>query len=81
MFGMEAVRKHINVTLDDEHARKLAELAAERHVEEIELAGDEAGDAGPDVMRVASLTSAYVELRGYQGCEVLCDILWPCVCT
>ena len=32
--------KHINVTLDAEHARKLAELAAERHVEEVELAGE-----------------------------------------
>jgi hypothetical protein len=30
--------KRINVTLDGEHARKLAELAAERHVEEVELA-------------------------------------------
>jgi hypothetical protein len=32
--------KCINVTLDGKHARKLAELAAERHVEEVELAGE-----------------------------------------
>jgi len=38
--GMEAAAKQINVRLDDEHARKLAELAAERHVEEVELAGE-----------------------------------------
>jgi hypothetical protein len=37
---MEAAAKQINVTLDGEHARKLAELAAERHVEEVELAGE-----------------------------------------
>lgn len=37
---MEAARKCINVALDDEHARKLAELAAERHVGEVELAGE-----------------------------------------
>lgn len=37
---MEAAAKQINVRLDDEHARKLAELAAERHVEEVELAGE-----------------------------------------
>ena len=37
---MEAVTKRISVALDGEHARKLAELAAERHVEEVELAGE-----------------------------------------
>lgn len=37
---MEAAAKQINVRLDEEHARKLAELAAERHVEEVELAGE-----------------------------------------
>jgi hypothetical protein len=37
---MEAATKRINVALDGEHARKLAELAAERHVEEVELAGE-----------------------------------------
>jgi predicted transcriptional regulator len=37
---MEAAAKKINVRLDGEHARKLAELAAERHVEEVELAGE-----------------------------------------
>jgi hypothetical protein len=37
---MEAVAKQISVRLDGEHARKLAELAAERHVEEVELAGE-----------------------------------------
>ena len=37
---MEAAAKQINVRLDGEHARKLAELAAERHVEEVELAGE-----------------------------------------
>ncbi len=38
--GMEAAAKQISVRLDGEHARKLAELAAERHVEEVELAGE-----------------------------------------
>ena len=39
-FGqVEAAGKQIKVRLDAEHARKLAELAAERHVEEVELAG------------------------------------------
>lgn len=37
---MEAAARNINVRLDGEHARKLAELAAERHVEEIDLAGE-----------------------------------------
>lgn len=37
---MEAAARQINVRLDGEHARKLAELAAERHVGEVELAGD-----------------------------------------
>jgi antitoxin (DNA-binding transcriptional repressor) of toxin-antitoxin stability system len=37
---MEAAAKQINVRLDKEHTRKLAELAAERHVEEVELAGE-----------------------------------------
>jgi hypothetical protein len=37
---MEAAVKQINVRLDGKHARKLAELAAERHVEEVELAGN-----------------------------------------
>lgn len=37
---MEAAAREINVRLDGEHARKLAELAAERHVEEVELAGE-----------------------------------------
>jgi hypothetical protein len=37
---MEAAAKQINIRLDGEHARKLAELAAERHVEEVELAGE-----------------------------------------
>jgi hypothetical protein len=37
---MEAASKRINVRLDGEHARKLAELAAERHVEEVDLAGE-----------------------------------------
>ncbi len=37
---MEAARKCINVALDSEHARKLADLAEERHVEEVELAGE-----------------------------------------
>jgi hypothetical protein len=32
--------KQINVRLDKEHARKLAELAAKRQVEEGELAGE-----------------------------------------
>ena len=39
-MAMEAAAKQINVRLDKEHARKLAELAAERHVEEVELAGE-----------------------------------------
>ena len=37
---MEAAAKQIKIQLDGEHARKLAELAAERHVEEVELAGE-----------------------------------------
>jgi predicted transcriptional regulator len=37
---MEAAARQISVRLDGEHARKLAELAAERHVEEVELAGE-----------------------------------------
>jgi hypothetical protein len=37
---MEAAAKQINVRLDGEHARKLAKLAAERDVEEVELAGE-----------------------------------------
>lgn len=37
---VEAAGKQIKVRLDAEHARKLAELAAERHVEEVELAGE-----------------------------------------
>ena len=37
---MEAGGKQIKVRLDAEHARVLAELAAERHVEEVELAGE-----------------------------------------
>ena len=37
---MELPPKHINIRLDAEHARKLAELAAERHLEEAELAGE-----------------------------------------
>lgn len=37
---MELPPKQINVRLDGEHARKLAELAAERHVGEGELAGE-----------------------------------------
>ncbi len=37
---MEAARKSINVALDGEHARKLADLAEERHVGEGELAGE-----------------------------------------
>lgn len=37
---MEAARKSINVALDGKHARKLEELAAERHVESVELAGE-----------------------------------------
>jgi hypothetical protein len=37
---MEAAAKQIKIRLDGEHARKLAELAAERHVEEVELASE-----------------------------------------
>jgi predicted transcriptional regulator len=37
---MEAAAKQISVRLDSERARRLTELAAERHVEEVELAGD-----------------------------------------
>jgi hypothetical protein len=37
---METAAKQISVRLDGEHARKLAELAAERRVEEVELAGE-----------------------------------------
>ena len=55
---MEAA-KQINVRLDGEHARKLAELAAERHVEEVELAGEVlAGaldDFGMDGARMAEI--------------------------
>lgn len=35
--GMEAAAKQINVRLDGEHARKLAELAAGRQVEEVDF--------------------------------------------
>jgi hypothetical protein len=37
---MESAAKQIKVRLDGEHARKLAELAAERQIEEVELAGE-----------------------------------------
>ena len=37
---MGTAAKQIKIRLDGEHARKLAELAAERHVEEIELASE-----------------------------------------
>jgi hypothetical protein len=37
---MEAAAKQIKIRLDSEHARKLTELAAERHIEETELAGE-----------------------------------------
>lgn len=39
-MAMEAAAKQIKIRLDSEHARKLTELAAERHVEEVELAGE-----------------------------------------
>jgi hypothetical protein len=56
---MEAATKRISVTLDGKHARKLAELAAERHVEEGELAGEvlAAGldDAGLDGARITEI--------------------------
>jgi hypothetical protein len=39
-LAMEAAARQINVGLDETHARKLAELAAERHVGEVELAGE-----------------------------------------
>jgi len=37
---MEAAAKQISVRLDKAHARKLAELAKERRIEEVELAGE-----------------------------------------
>ena len=56
---MEAAAKQIKVRLDGEHARKLAELAAERQVEEGELAGEVlAGaldDAGLDGARMTEI--------------------------
>ena len=56
---MEAAAKHINVALDDEHARKLAELAAERHVEEVKLASEVLAaaldDAGLDGARITEI--------------------------
>jgi predicted transcriptional regulator len=37
---MEAAAKQISVRLDSAHARRLAELAKERQIEEVELAGE-----------------------------------------
>jgi hypothetical protein len=56
---MEAAAKQIKVRLDGEHARKLAELAAERQVEEVELAGEVLAaaldDAGLDGTRITEI--------------------------
>lgn len=56
---MEAAARQISVRLDGEHARKLAELAAERDVEEVELAGEVLSaaldDAGLDGARITEI--------------------------
>jgi hypothetical protein len=56
---MATAAKQISVRLDGEHARKLAELAAERDVEEVELAGEVLSaaldDAGLDGVRITEI--------------------------
>lgn len=62
---MESATKRISVALDDEHARLLAELAAERHVEEVELAGEVLAAALDDFgMDGAQVTEILDEIPG-----------------
>ena len=60
---METAAKRINVRLDGEHARKLAELAAERRIEEVELAGEVLAaaldDAGLDGARITEILDGF----------------------
>lgn len=59
---MAASAKRINVTLDDEHAAKLAKLAARTHVQEGTLArsllSTALDDADPDAARITELLDA-----------------------
>jgi hypothetical protein len=59
---MEAARKRINLTLDDEHARKLAMLAERTHVQEGTLArsllSTALDDADPDASRITEILDA-----------------------
>jgi hypothetical protein len=58
---MEAAAKQISVRLDEEHVRRLAEFAAERNVEEVELAGEVLAGALDD----------YAPLAGARITEIL----------
>jgi hypothetical protein len=59
---MAAVAKRINVTLDDEHAHKLASLAERTHIQEGTLArsllSTALDDAGPDAARITEVLDA-----------------------
>jgi predicted transcriptional regulator len=59
---MGAARKRINVTLDDEHAHKLAALAERTHVQEGTLARSLLSialeDADPDAARITEILDA-----------------------
>jgi hypothetical protein len=59
---MEAARKRINLTLDHEHARKLAMLAERTHVQEGTLArsllSSALDDADPDAARITEILDA-----------------------
>ena len=56
---MAATAKRINVTLDDEHAKKLATLAARNHVQEGTLARSllsiALDDADPEAQRITGI--------------------------
>jgi hypothetical protein len=56
---MEAARKRINVTLDGEHAHKLAALAERTHVQEGTLArsllSSALDDADPEATRITEI--------------------------
>ena len=59
---MAASAKRINVTLDDEHAAKLAKLAERTHVQEGTLArsllSTALDDADPDAVRITEILDA-----------------------
>ena len=59
---MAASARRINVTLDDEHARKLAKLAERTHMQEGTLArsllSTALDDADPDATRITEILDA-----------------------